>query len=312
MKVILICTQKEFDQKRINQIQHYSKITWIKDDQVDITKVKELYDGEEKVLAFSPVSFNWITPKEIYNQIKNVKYICLTTTGYDYIDVEKCKLHKIKVTNVPHYSTNAVAEYAIFMMFSLSKKFPEQIKSNFKYEFSEELLMNEISTKSAGIVGLGHIGMRIADLTSRLGMKTYYWSRKTRNPKHKFLPIDQLLSTVDVLFPALPVSNDTSNFLNKSLLSKLRKESLVVDITHFEHGNKGITDREYLLKRIHENRLGGLAFESFSQKMDKQRGNIFITAPLAWYTDNSLENNIQIWADTIISCINGKPTNIIY
>ncbi len=174
MRVILISQDKEFDNKRLNLIKRYAKVNWIKKDKINLKEVKELFNPDEKILALSPVPLNWTLPKDIYKKFRNVKYICVPTTGYDFIDLNECKKFNIKITSVPYYSTNAVAEYAIFLMVALHKKLAVQIKKEFRYEFSQETLMDEFRNKSVGIVGLGHIGNRIAELTINLGMKTYY------------------------------------------------------------------------------------------------------------------------------------------
>ena len=70
-------------------------------------------------------------------------------------------------------------------------------------------------------------------------------------------------------------------------------------------------EKEYLINKVEEGKLTGLAFESEKPKMGSYKGNILITAPLAWYTKESLVRNIDLWTDTIISCLRGKPLNLV-
>lgn len=306
MKVILICTKKEFDQKRIRQIEKHAPVKWIDDEKVNLLEVTDLFDNEEKILALSPVSLSWKIPKDIYKKLRNVRHICLVTTAYDFIDLDQCKALGIQVTNVPYYSTNAVAEYAVYMMMSLLKKFPIQFKSDFKYEFTDEVLMEELKSKTVGIVGLGHIGSRTAEITTGLGMKTYYWSRNKKKTEIPYKNLEELIETSDIVFPTIAVNEETANFFNKDLLSKLKPTSYFISMI-----DEKAWDKQYLLDRASENKLAGLAFESDKKKMIDFNGNVFVTARLAWYTDQSLENNIQIWVDNIISVIEGNPKNVV-
>ncbi|MBN2100723.1 hypothetical protein JW710_02415 [Candidatus Dojkabacteria bacterium] len=306
MNVVIISTKEEYNKQSLNRLEKYSHVEWINDERIELSKLDRLSNENDKIVALSPVPFDWKIPAEFYKSLNSVKYICLVTTSYGFLDLDFCKSEGVKVTNVPYYSTNAVAEYAIYMMISLFKRFPIQLKNDFKYEFTDETLMNELTSKSVGVIGLGHIGKRIIKLADGLGMKTYYWSRRKKKVNEKYLSLKSLLQKCDVVFPTVIESKETHNLLDKKMLENLKSNSYFVSIVSDE-----IWDKEYLLKRVGKSKLGGLAFESAEIKMADVKGNVFITAPLAWYTDRSLENNINDWTETIISCIKGKPRNLV-
>lgn len=306
MKVIIISQKDEFDSQHIEKIGKYAEVVWLSGDQTNISEVSELFDDEEKIVGLSPVPLNWKISTKIYQGLKNVKYICLPTTAFDFIDLKKTKFFGIKVTNVPYYSTNAVAEYALFMLMALIKKFPNQLKSGFKYEFTKQNLMDELRGKIVGIAGLGHIGSRIAEIMNTMGSKVVYWSRGKKNNKYDFLSLEDLIVKSDFVFPAYTLNQTTKNLLNRRMLLGLKTSAYFVNIVGEEACDTG-----YLLNRVENNQLAGLAFESQRMKMIEKRGNVFITAPIAWYTKQSLANNIDIWTNTIISCVKGSPINLV-
>lgn len=306
IKVILICQENEFDKLHIKKINKYAEVIWVNNEKTDLLALPNLSDNDQKILAISPVPLDWQIPSYVYQNLNNVKAICLATTGFDFVDLTKTNDLNITVTNVPYYSTNAVAEYALFMLFSLLKKVPYQIKSNFKSEFTDYNIMDQLNNKVVGIIGLGHIGEKIANLLNNLDLKIIYWSKNSRNSKYKYVTLVKLLKTSDIVFPTFSLNDQSQKILTKKNLSLMKKSAYLVNIV----GENAI-DTQFLINQTENKKLQGLAFESETIKMKDYKENVFITAPMAWYTRQSLANNIDIWTDTIISCIKHKPINIV-
>ncbi|OGK31225.1 hypothetical protein A3D08_01525 [Candidatus Roizmanbacteria bacterium RIFCSPHIGHO2_02_FULL_43_11] len=305
MKVILIAQEEEFNEKQLKRLQEYTPVQWFKDKTADILNISALSDDDEKILALSPVPMGWELPKDLYKILKNVKFINLATTTYEYLDLAWCKKNNIQVTNIPHYATNAVAEQAILLMLSLTKKLPAQIKSNYTYAFTKDVLGIDIAGKKVGIIGLGDIGTRIAEMVSSLGMDVSYWSLRSRHDNYRYKSLDTLLRESDIVFPTVESSPNTYGLLNKEKLSQLKKTAIFVSLI-----DERIWDKEYLIEKVEENELAGLAFEG-SEKVSDYKGNVMVLPQLAWFSQESLDKNIKGWADTIISCIQDKPINLI-
>lgn len=307
MKVYLISQPEEFDLNHIKMLEKYCDVEWIKCKKFLNRDFRDISSFEDKIIALSPVPFDWNIPDEFYPFFTSVRYLCLATTSYDYINVKALRKKQVVITNVPYYSTNAVAEYAIWMMFCILKKLPVQIRTNFKYQFTRENLMSELTGKKVGIIGLGHIGERIANLLSGIGMDINYWSPSKKQNKYKYLELKELLKISDIVFPAFELNAQSKKLLTLDNLKLLGKNSYFVNIVGEE-----VCDTKYLIKRAESGELGGLAFES--QQYNKPasiKGNVFVTSPMAWYTKESLKNNMDIWANTIISCVKGKPVNVV-
>ena len=112
-------------------------------------------DNDEKILVVDPDWYNWDINASHLSKVKNLKAVCVSTTAYGWIDLKYCKENNIIVCNIPKYSTDSVAEYAIFLMMCLAKKFPLQLKKDYKMEYSIPMLTTEIRNKTVGIIGLG-------------------------------------------------------------------------------------------------------------------------------------------------------------
>ena len=235
----------------------------------------------------------------------NLKAVCLPTTSYSWVDGVHLKTKGISLTNVPHYSTESVAEYAVWMMIALAKKIPLILKNNWKLDYSTHL-GSEVKGKTVGIVGLGSIGRRIGEMVKALGMNVLYWSRSARDDQFQYAELDEVLEKSDFIFPTLAKSEGTKNLLDAKRISEIKNGAHVVSITGDE-----LFDLPAVLDAIKTDKLGGVAFESEKEEMGNYTGNVLVTPPIAWYTKEALNEDMRIWVDSIISCIQNKPINVV-
>lgn len=160
MNIYITYERSFFTEKQIENLSKYTKLIFL-ESYFDLDSAEYLKDDEEKIIMADPEWYHWNLRKDYISKIKNLKAICINTTAFDWIDVDYCKNNGIIVTHTPKYSTDSVAEYAIFLMMCLAKKLPIQIKTNYKMEYSHEMLNTEIRGKTVGIIGLGTIGTRL-------------------------------------------------------------------------------------------------------------------------------------------------------
>ena len=131
MKIYITYTKDSFTEQQLKSLAAVGEVI-ILEDLFNLDEAPYLEDESEKILVADPDWYNWDINAEHLSKIKNLKAVCLSTTAYDWIDLDYCKENNIVVTNIPKYSTDSVAEYAVFLMMSLAKKFPIQIKSNYE------------------------------------------------------------------------------------------------------------------------------------------------------------------------------------
>lgn len=161
-----------------------------------------------------------------------------------------------------------------------------------------------------GIIGLGSIGSRIAELGAAMGMNVSYWSKNSWDKRHQYLELDQLVKQSDYIFPALVNNQHTADSLDKNRLSKVKKGSFLVSIT-----GDDLFDLEYALELVRIGKLAGLAFESdkyqsSNLKFNDFEGNVLVTPPIAWLTKEAFEEDMRIWIESVLSCVNKNPINV--
>ena len=307
MKLYITYTKDSFTDNQLQQLSNVGEIVFL-EDLFDLDKAPYLNDDDEKILIIDPDWYNWNVNANHLSKITNLKGICLSTTAFDWIDLKYCKENNIVVCNIPKYSADSVAEYAIFLMMSLAKKYPIQAKTDFKMDYSKYMLNTEIRNKTAGIIGLGTIGTKIANMCKALGMNVIYWNRSEKDSEYKKVDIETIFTKADFIFPTFATNDDTKRIITDELINKMNGNALINVINN----PRELYNHDLLISRAEKEEIS-YAFELYGneKKMYEYKGNIMTTAPYAFYTKEAIERLVAIWCDNIIALSSGNPQNVV-
>lgn len=306
MNIYITYERTFFTEKQIKELEQYGKLIFL-ESYFDLDKAQYLQDNTEKILMADPEWYKWNLRKEHISKIENLKAICINTTAFDWIDWQYCKENGIIVTHTPKYSTDSVAEYAIFLMMCLAKKLPIQIKTNYKMEYNHEMLNTEIKNKTVGIIGLGTIGTRVAELCDNLGMKVIYWSKSIKENKYKRVEIDDIFKEADFIIPTFATNEDTRKIITDNRIAMMNGNSIInIIINPVE-----IYNHKLMLEKAENNQIG-YAFEIYDDKtLNDYKGNVMATAPYSFYTKESIDRLVDLWCDNTISILENKSQNVV-
>ena len=304
MKIFIADKRTSFTDDQISLLQSKGEVTFIETSE-DWKNNQEILTQEEKILALDPNVCEWSLSHDLLDKIPNIKAICVPTTRYGWIDPEYIKSKNILLTNVPKYSTESVAEHAIFQMLSLAKKIVMISSNNWKLDYDKHL-GKAIKGKQMGIIGLGEIGTKIAEFGNGLGMNVCYWSRSSRDDRFEYLELKELLKTSDYLFLAVADNSETKNFLSNEMVDMVKKDACIISVT----GNVA-WDFNYVSEKVKKGDLYGIAVDDESTYVNSSEINIFVTPHMAWYTKDSVEEDYRIWVNSVISVIDGNPINTV-
>lgn len=307
MKLYITYTKDSFTEKQIEDLNKVGEIIFL-EDTFDLDKAPYLEDESEKILVVDPDWYNWDINASHLNKIKNLKGVCLSTTAFDWIDLDYCKEHNIVVCNIPKYSTDSVAEYGIFLMMCLAKKFPIQAKTDYKMNYSKFMLTTEIRNKMVGLIGLGTIGTKIADMCNALGMNVIYWNRSEKENNYKKVDLETIFKEADFIFPAFATNEETKRLITDDLIHLMNGNAFI----NVVNNPRELYNHDLLIKRA-ENEEISYAFELYGdeKKMYDYKGNIMATAPYAFYTKEAIDRLVAIWCDNVINLVNDKPQNVV-
>lgn len=172
-------------------------------------------------------------------EAKNLKLVCVTATGTNNLDKDYLAKRGIEWRNVAGYSTETVAQHTFALLFFLVEKlsyYDEYVKSE---KYVNDVLFthfahvfHEINGKTWGIIGLGNIGRRVADIAKLFGCKVIYYSTSGKNdqPDYERVSIEALLAQSDIVSVHAPLNEQTEGLMNKEAFSKMKPTAIFLNL----------------------------------------------------------------------------------
>jgi D-3-phosphoglycerate dehydrogenase len=274
-----------------------------------LSECKELFEGsEERLLCLNPDYVSWKLPSSDYKDIPNLKAILIASTGFEWVEQDVANERNIPICQIVNFSTQAVAEWAVMMMFNLARQTPRLIKDNYPLDFDKDFMKYRgvlLKGKTAGIIGLGHIGSAIAEACKGLGMDVVYWSRSSTNDAYKNVSLEELMSTADVIFPTAAKNPETLALISDDRIKQMKKSAILVDIAH------GLFNQEKILDMVAKGDLFGYGFEGKPNEFTKFEGNIWAAPAYAWTTFESMHNSVVLWVENMVDATKNEfPTRV--
>jgi glycerate dehydrogenase len=262
------------------------------------------------------VTLSTVVDKKVIDSAPNLKYIGVLATGYGRIDDAYAAKKEIVVCNIPGYSTEGVAEFAFAIILEHLRELERGKKQARGGDYSEATFFNvsEIKDKVFGVIGLGQIGGRIAEIAhDGFGADTRYWSR-TRKKKFerngiKYQTVENLIKNADFLSLNLALNKETEGFLNKKRIGLIKSGAVVINLAPMD-----LVDINALIKRLKE---GDITFildhsdelSSVNAKRLSKIKNCIMYLPIAYTTREATVAKQGIFVGNLESYLSGKPIN---
>ncbi len=293
--------------------------------EVEIYQLNTPAENAKRIQDADVVVMNKIRMGEaLIKEAKNLKLICITATGTDCVDVEYCAKHDIAVSNVVAYSTESVVQHTFALLFYLWEKsrfYDDYVKGG-EYQkavgfgcYPEKFL--ELHGKTWGIIGLGNIGRRVAEVAKAFGCRVVYYSTSGNNdnPDFERVGLDELLEQSDILSIHAPLNENTRGLICKKTLSKMKKSAVLLNL-----GRGGIVVDEDLTQALEQNIIGAAGLDVLNQEpitaenplnRIKDSKKLYITPHIAWATVESRQRCVMEVYRNIESFQNGTVRNSV-
>jgi glycerate dehydrogenase len=253
--------------------------------------------------------------KEFLSKADKLKYFGLISTGYDVVDVDFLKSKGIAFTNVPHYATESVAELTFFALLNIARMACEAMSNveNGKY-LAKRYLGWELKGKTIGIIGLGSIGTRVAEIAKNFGMNVVYYS-KTKQPETesklgiKYLELDELLKSADIVSLHCSLNEESKGILGREQLLLLKEGAILLDSARAELCDLD-TVRELADSGKHFFWFDALDEEEQRKKLVGHK-NVFATPHIGWMTKEAQRRLDEVAVENVKNFIEGNPTNVV-
>ncbi len=206
--------------------------------------------------------------RKLIDRALNLKLIARPGTGLDNVDVDYAKSKGIQVVNSPESLVEAVSEHVTLLMLALSRKLVKADESTKGGRWEKDgLIGTELKGKVLGIVGLGRIGRRIAEIAKTLGMSVLVYDVITipqdviGELQCQVVTLDELFSSSDYITLHVPMTDDTKHLVGREKLSLMKKGSFLINTSR-----GGVVDEESLATALAEGRVGGAALDVFEKE----------------------------------------------
>ena len=243
--------------------------------------------------------------RQVLEKATRLKLVARPGTGLDNVDVEYAKSRGISVVNSPESLVEAVAEHVLLLMLALSRRLVEADVGTRSGKWEKSALMGrELRGKSLGIVGLGRIGRRIAEVAKVMGMSVLFYDVLAVLPEvasqlgAKVVPLDELFTSSDYITLHVPMTPETAHMVSTARLSRMKPTAFLVNTSR-----GGVIDEEALASALREGRIGGAALDVFEKEPPSgailSAPNIILTPHIGGQTEEAQANAITVIGDKV-------------
>jgi glycerate dehydrogenase len=225
----------------------------------------------------------------------HLKLVCVTATGTNNLDKEYLDKRGIAWRNVAGYSTETVAQHTFAMLFYLLEKlryYDDYVKSE-KYvgdvTFTHfEHVFHEINGMTWGIIGMGNIGRRVAEIAKLFGCRIVYYSTSgaNRQPQYERVGFHELLVQSDIVSVHAPLDENTRNLMDSEAFSRMKKSAIFLNL-----GRGPIVVEQDLCDALNAGKIAAAGLDVLSEepmskdnplRKIKDSERLFITPHIAW------------------------------
>ncbi len=261
--------------------------------------------------------------RDVIENCPNLTYIGVLATGYNMVDLEAARKKGITVTNIPAYSTAAVAQHTIGLLLELCLHIGAQDESvhagdwcrcpDFSYSVSPLI---ELAGKTMGIIGFGRIGQAVAKLAEDLGMDVLYYCphrhEEQENEHCRYADLSTLFAQSDVISLHCPLTPDTENLINRDSIAKMKDGVMILNLARGP-----IVNEQDLADALASGKVAAAAADVVSVE-PMQPDNPLLHAPhmlltphIAWAPKETRQRLIGIAVDNLRCFTEGHPQNVV-
>lgn len=279
--------------------------------------VERIGDAEIVITNKTPIT------EETLKICKNILYIGVLATGYNVVDINAAKARNISVTNVPSYSTNAVAQLTIGLLLELCGHIGEHSASVMRGDWAKcddfcywNYPIIELAGKTMGIIGFGEIGRTTAGIARALGMKVLAYARHKKaeleSENCRYVDFDELFEKSDVISLHCPLTPATEGLINRDTIKKMKDGVMIINTARGQ-----LVVEEDLRDALNSGKVSGAACDTVSTEPIRpdnpllQARNMIITPHIAWASTESRQRLMKIAVHNLSEFMAGRKKNVV-
>ena len=262
-----------------------------------------------------------LLPREVIAALPGLRFIAVTATGFNIVDVAAARERGIPVSNVPLYGTRAVAQFTIALLLELCHHVGAHADSvcagdwvrSADWCYSRHPLL-ELDGLTFGVVGWGRIGQATADIARAMGMKIIAASRSPRPPQAgvEFVTMDEVFCRADVVSLHCPLTPETKGLVNAARLAAMKPSALLLNTSRGP-----LLDEAAVADALNSGRLAGAGLDVLSAEPPKADNpllaarNCLITPHQAWAARAARARLMETTVANVQAYLAGSPQNVV-
>ena len=260
--------------------------------------------------------------EEELKQLPKLKYIGVLATGYNNIDTEYAHKHEIVVSNIPSYSTESVVQMTFAHIFNITNQvshYASEVKAGQWSQNPDFCYWNtplqELAGRTLGIIGLGNIGMRVAQVAHCLGMDVFALTSKEKDQLPTGVQkttLEGLLGVADILTLHCPLSPDTYHLINEERLAMMREGAILINTSR-----GALVDEQAVANALESGRLQAYGADVMSKEPPLadnpllRQAHAYLTPHIAWATLEARQRLIKTGIENVKAFVEGQPQNVV-
>ena len=259
--------------------------------------------------------------EEVFEAVPSLKFVGICRAATSHVDIEAATANGVAVVNTPTRNAQAVAEHALGLMLALARRIPESHSYVMEGRWLNplepyvELRGVELAGRTLGIVGLGAIGRRLAEMAGAIGMECIAFDPYAVDPPQGVClkDVDEVLASADFVAIHAPLTSETEGLIDSHKLALMKRTAYLVNLS-----DARIVDRDGLVAALKSKSIAGAAldvFETHPIAPDHPLlglDNVILTPHLGGATEETIERYSRMMADDILRFLDGeRPLNIV-
>jgi glycerate dehydrogenase len=262
-----------------------------------------------------------VISREAMLKLPDLRYIGVTATGFNIVDVVAAKERSITVTNVPAYGTDSVAQATIALLLELSNHVGHHAQTVREGRWNKcpdfcywDYPLVELAGLTLGIIGYGRIGEQVAKIAQAFGMRIIATVHRPKNLDSSIQSVDleTLLRQSDFVSLHCPLTPETRGLINRQRLALMKPGAFLLNTSRGP-----LIVEEDLAEALHAKRIAGAGLDVLSVEPPLTQNplfsapNCFITPHHAWATRAARQRLMTVAVENIRRFIAGKPQNVV-
>jgi glycerate dehydrogenase len=260
---------------------------------------------------------------KLIDELPDLRFITMTATGFDCVDVAAARRRGIPVSNVPVYGTQSVAQFVFAVLLELCQHVAQHAEAVNAGEWTSQpdfslrkTPLIELAAKTMGIVGFGRIGRRVSELAQAFGMSILAYDLfPPKFPEEgpvSWCELDDLFARADVISLHCPLTPQTAGLANRERLKLVKPSAFLINTAR-----GALVVEKDLAEALNSGRLAGAAVDVVSQEPVLPNNPLFgarnclITPHIAWATTEARARLMEATVANVAAFLAGQPINVV-